>query len=62
MVDRKKRLEKGIESISEQIKIHENKKKIAEEQGNSELSDYYKREIAKFQREKEKKEKIIYKN
>lgn len=45
MTNRKKRLEKGIESLQEQIDIHEEKKKVAEESGNLELVDYYTKEI-----------------
>lgn len=41
MVKRNKRLEKGIESIIEQIRLHEEKKFKAEEEGNIELADYY---------------------
>ncbi len=61
MVERKKRLERGIESIGEQIDLHKEKKKLAENQGNSELSDYYGKEIEKFKREKEKKENLLEK-
>jgi hypothetical protein len=41
MTNRKKRLQKRIDSLQEQIEIHEDKKKNAEEQGNLELIDYY---------------------
>ncbi len=55
MVKREKRLQKGIESLEEQKKIHEEKKKMAEELGNEELVGYYDKEILKFEREKLKK-------
>ena len=45
MVKRKKRLEKRIEALKEQIKIHEKKREQAEEEGKLELADYYDREI-----------------
>ena len=41
MVNRKKRLAKGINSLNEQIEFHLEKKKIAEESGNEELVNYY---------------------
>jgi hypothetical protein len=59
MVNREKRLEKGIQSIDEQIRIHEEKIKTAEEEGNIERVDYYEKELAKFKREKEKKEELL---
>ena len=43
---RKKRLIKGISSIEEQIKMHEEKKKKAREEGNLDLEKYYEGEIA----------------
>ncbi|MEK6880943.1 MAG: hypothetical protein AABY22_15090 [Nanoarchaeota archaeon] len=55
MVKREKRLEKGIESLEEQKKIHMEKRKIAEELGEEELVRYYDKEIEKFEREKAKK-------
>ena len=45
MTNRKKRLEKGINSIDEQIVLHEEKKKKALELGQEELARYYEREI-----------------
>jgi len=59
MVNRKKRLQKGIESIEKQIKIHEEKLKKAEEEDNIELAEYYKKEINAKKRDIEKK-KIIF--
>ena len=54
---RKKRLEKGIESLKEQIEIHEEKKKKAEEADMGELVGYYEKEIhSKEKALKEKKE------
>ncbi len=59
MTNRKKRLKKGIESIKEQIILHEEKKDEAEKQGNVELVNYYRKEIAILENEKEKKEEIL---
>lgn len=41
MAKRKKRLQKGIDSLEEQIKIHEEKRIKAIEEGKIELGDYY---------------------
>jgi len=54
---REKRLQKGIESLEEQRKLHEEKKKLAEEIGNQELVRYYSKEISSFEREIKDKEK-----
>ena len=59
MANRKKRLEKGIESLNEQIEVHEEKLRKAEEDGNIELSDYYKKEIESKRKYKEEKERIL---
>ena len=61
MVNRKKRLKKGIESLNEQINLHEEKKRQAEEDGNIELADYYEKEIEAKKKYKEEKEKILNK-
>lgn len=59
MTNRKKRLEKGINSLQEQIEIHEEKKKVADEQGNIELVDYYEREIRAKEETKKRKQEIL---
>ena len=56
MAKRKKRLEKGIESLEQQKMIHKEKRKQAEELGDEELVRYYDKEIEKFEKEKAKKE------
>lgn len=61
MVNRKKRLKKGIESIKKQIELHEEKKKKAEQEDNIELVDYYEKEIESMTKDKEKKEKMLEK-
>jgi hypothetical protein len=58
---RKRRLERGIESLKKQIKIHEEKRKLAEEKDNPGLEDYYKREIEAKKRDKERKEDMLKK-
>jgi len=61
MVKRKKRLQKGIESLENVIEIHKEKKKIAEEEGNLELADYYDREIKAKIIDKERREELLKK-
>lgn len=56
---RKKRLEKGIESLEEQKIIHLHKREEAEELGEEELVRYYDKEIEKFEKEKVKKEEKL---
>ena len=58
---RKKRLEKGVESLKEQIRIHEEKRKDAIAQGKLELADYYEKEIETKIAEKQKKEEFLEK-
>ncbi len=52
---RKKRLEKGIGSLEEQISVH--KKKLENAKGSNEdlLINYYQKEIEKLEKEKKKK-------
>jgi len=59
MVNRKKRLRKGIESIEKQIKLHEEKKERAHEKDKIELEEYYKWEIKTLENEREKKKKFL---
>ena len=49
---RKKRLKKGIESLKEQISIHEEKLRKAEEEGFVELAGYYEKDIARLKKQK----------
>lgn len=58
---RKKRLQKGIKSIKEQIKLHEEKKRVAEKEGKIELAGYYNKEIERLEETKQKKEKQLEK-
>ena len=59
--DRKKRLQRGIESLEKQIKLHEEKLKKAEEEDNIELARYYKKEINAKKKDKEEKERLLEK-
>ncbi|MEK6943604.1 MAG: hypothetical protein AABX00_06070 [Nanoarchaeota archaeon] len=59
MVNRKKRLQKGIESLEKQIKLHEEKLNEAEEKDNIELAGYYKKEIEAKKKDKEEKQRIL---
>lgn len=61
MVNRKKRLQKGIESIEKQIKLHEEKLKKAEEEDNIELAEYYKKEINAKKKDKDEKKRLLEK-
>ncbi len=56
---RKKRLEKGIESLKEQIALHEEKEKQAEETGLTGLVSYYEKEIASKEKAMKKKKEIL---
>ena len=55
-MNRRKRLEKGIESIEKQIKVHEEKLREAEEAGQEELVTYYLKDISRLEKQKEQKE------
>lgn len=58
---RKKRLEKGIQSIEEGIKKHEEKMLQARGEGSMELADYYNKEIKGLKKAKERKEQQLEK-
>lgn len=59
MTNRKKRLKKGIESLEEQIQIHKEKLQKAEEENNSELVSYYRKEIISKTTDKQEKERLL---
>ena len=59
MTNRKKRLEKGVNSLQEQIDIHKEKKEIAQGQGNVELVEYYEKEIRAKEETKKRKQEIL---
>ncbi len=61
MVNRKKRLQKGIESLEKQIKLHEEKLNKAEEEDKIELAEYYKKEINAKRRDLEEKKRLLEK-
>ncbi|MAH45704.1 hypothetical protein CMI37_07730 [Candidatus Pacearchaeota archaeon] len=56
MAKRKKRLEKGIESLRKQVEIHEKKLADAKEMGAEELVTYLEKDLRRLEHEKEKKE------
>jgi len=56
---RKKGLKKGIESLKEQIEIHREKKKLAEESNLLELVSYYEKEIESKEEAKRKKQELL---
>ena len=58
-MDRKKRLKKGIESIEEEIKLHQEKMEKARYNGEIELEGYYEKEILGLKKSKDKKKKMI---
>ena len=55
-MNRRKRLERGIESIEKQIKVHEEKLREAEAAGQEELVTYYLKDISRLEKQKEQKE------
>jgi len=59
MTNRKKRLEKGVTSLQEQIDIHKEKKENAKGSGNIELVDYYEKEIRAKEETKKRKQEIL---
>ena len=59
MTNRKKRLKKGIASIEEQIILHEEKKRIAQEEGKIERVKYYEKEISSLEEERDRKEDML---
>ena len=61
MANRKKRLQKGIESLEKQINLHEEKLKKEEKEDNIDLAEYYKKEIAAKKKDKEEKQRILNK-
>lgn len=61
MANRKKRLKKGIASLKKQIEIHEEKKRIAREEGKVELDEYYERELQILEKIKNSKIKLLEK-
>ena len=59
MVNRKKRLQKGIDSLEKQIKLHEEKLKKAKEDDNIELAGYYQKEIEAKKKDKQEKQRML---
>ena len=61
MVNRKKRLQKGVDSLEKQIKIHEDKLRRAEMDDDFELAKYYKKEITAKKKDMDEKQRILNK-
>ncbi len=59
MTGRKKRLEKGMESLGREIKLHEEKLEQAKKDGKIGLEEYYEKEILGLKKTKERKEKMM---
>jgi len=59
MVNRKKRLQKGIESLEKQIRLHEEKLRKAEEEDNIGLTEYYRKEIDAKKKDKDEKQRML---
>lgn len=59
MVNRKKRLQRGIESLNKQINLHDEKKSLALEAGQIELEGYYGKELNKLKKIKDHKKKLL---
>ncbi|MEK6824374.1 MAG: hypothetical protein AABX12_05505 [Nanoarchaeota archaeon] len=56
MAKRKKRLERGIRSIKNQIELHKEKRERAETEENEELTRYYDKEIKALEERKKDRE------
>jgi hypothetical protein len=61
-MNRKKRLKKGIDSLEEQIQIHKEKLKKAEEADLKELVGYYEKEILSKEEAMKHKKDMLEKN
>ncbi|MBI4173406.1 MAG: hypothetical protein HY519_01675 [Candidatus Aenigmarchaeota archaeon] len=58
-MNRKNRLQKGIASLDEQIKRHEEKMKLAEELGSKELVGYYQKEIEALEERRKNRQEAL---
>ena len=54
-------MQKGIDSLEQQIMLHQEKLRKAEEENHIELADYYRKEIAAKKMDKEEKERLLKK-
>ncbi|MBS3155313.1 hypothetical protein J4404_02340 [Candidatus Woesearchaeota archaeon] len=61
MVNRKKRLARGIESLKRRLDEHKIKLERAKKDNKIELIDYYEKELENFEIYREKKKKILEK-
>lgn len=61
MASQKRRLKKGIDSLSLRIREHLEKLKKAEESDDPGLIEYYKKEIENLKKAQKRKEKLLKK-
>jgi DNA-nicking Smr family endonuclease len=58
-MNRKKRLRKGIDSLDEEINLHEAKLEAAKQAGNEGLTKYYDRELDNLRKQRDNKKRIL---
>ncbi|HLD19201.1 MAG TPA: hypothetical protein VJB90_04280 [Candidatus Nanoarchaeia archaeon] len=61
MANRKKRLKKGMESISKQIELHQEKREKAKKEDIIGLVKYYDKELDSFKKSLKKKKRMLEK-
>lgn len=61
MVNRKKRLARGIASLEEQLRLHEQKLQQAVDDDNDALAGYYRKELSAKQRDLDEKKRLLAK-
>lgn len=60
MTKRERRLQKGIDSLQKQVKIHEEKLAEAMEIGDEYLSDYYTKEVDELKKRTENRKSKLH--
>jgi DNA-nicking Smr family endonuclease len=58
-MNRKKRLRKGIDSLDEEIDLHEAKREAAKQAGNEGLPKYCDRELDNLRKHRDNKKRIL---
>jgi hypothetical protein len=58
-MNRKKHLRKGIDSLDEEINLHEAKREAAKQTGNEGLTKYYDREPDNLRKQRDNKKRIL---
>ena len=61
MVNRKKRLQRGIDSLEGQAVLHEEKQQQTLEKGDERLAAYFGKEVDRYRRQKEEKKRQLEK-